>query len=48
MTRLKILALVTVFVLSLVIPALVSAQEPRPHAFTGTARLDRRHPPTVP
>ena len=44
MTRLKILALVTVFVLSLVIPALVSAQEPRPHAFTGTARLDREAP----
>ena len=40
MTRLKILALVTVFVLALGIPALVSAQQARPHVFTGTARLD--------
>ena len=40
MTRLKILALVTVFVLSLVIPALVSAQQTQPHAFYGDARLD--------
>ena len=40
MTRLKILALVTVFVLSLVIPALVSAQQVQPHAFFGDARLD--------
>ena len=46
MTRLKILALVTVFVLSLVIPALVSAQGTRPHAFTGTARLDGNDHPT--
>ncbi len=40
MTRLKILALVTVFVLALGIPTLISAQQARPHAFTGTARLD--------
>ena len=40
MTRLKILALVTVFVLSLVIPTLVSAQSVQPHAFFGTAKLD--------
>ena len=45
MTRLKILALVTVFVLSLVIPALVSAQEVQPHAFAGTAKLDGQPAP---